>query len=306
MDTIPPLSLSHVQVREMLCGAADRLTSRFHLSYNMLLNCVRVETADIDMLIKNSFHTFQLQQARPDLEKRQREIVARLSSAELAIPNESLVVELRALLTQERVLRAQLQPYLTRPSAAVQFLQPGRLAHFGTPSIESRDRNKMKEGEENDGLPAEWGWGVVVSFRRHEVRGVKGAKSGDPLGDASEYEIDVMLRCEPGAAEGVEAGGNLEPARDPENAELHVLPLSLSDVEGLSSVRVSLPKDLRTPDSRHSVLKVLREVERRFPEGVPLLHPFDDLDIETDKELIAKLLRKLESVQVSPAMKARR
>jgi len=50
------------QVREMLKGEADRLTSRFHLSYNMLLNCVRVETADIDMLIKKSFYTFQLQQ----------------------------------------------------------------------------------------------------------------------------------------------------------------------------------------------------------------------------------------------------
>ena len=37
------------QVREMLTGAADELSSRFHLSYNMLLNCVRVETADIEV-----------------------------------------------------------------------------------------------------------------------------------------------------------------------------------------------------------------------------------------------------------------
>ena len=85
----------------MLCGAADRLTSRFHLSYNMLLNCVRVETADIEMLIQKSFYTFQLQQARPDLEKRQRELLALLSSADLAVPNESRVVELNALLVQE-------------------------------------------------------------------------------------------------------------------------------------------------------------------------------------------------------------
>jgi ATP-dependent RNA helicase DOB1 len=208
-------------------------------------------------------------------------------------------VELRALLTQERVLRAQLQPYLTQPKAAVQYLQPGRLAHFGVPSLGSQGHNKRQEGEEHDDLAAEWGWGVLVSYRRHEGRSVKNAKGGDPLGDASEYEIDVMLRCEPDAVEKVEVGGTPEPARDTENAELHIIQLSLSDVEALSSVRVSLPKDLRSTDSRHSVLKVLREVERRFPEGVPLLHPFDDLDIETDKELIAKLLRKLESVQVS-------
>ena len=29
------------KVREMLTGSADTLSSRFHLSYNMLLNCVR-------------------------------------------------------------------------------------------------------------------------------------------------------------------------------------------------------------------------------------------------------------------------
>jgi hypothetical protein len=282
----------------MLCGAADRLTSRFHLSYNMLLNCVRMEEADIDFLIKNSFHTFQLQQARPELERRQRELVALLSSAELAVPNESLVVELRALLLQERAVRAQLQPHLNRPKAAEQFLQPGRLARFGAPSTEGRGLRPIKAGQEGDGLPAEWGWGVLVSYRRLETKAAKGAKSDDPFGEASEYEVDVMLACEPDAAEMVEAGGLPEPARDLESAELHVLPLSLADVQTLSTVRVSLPKDLRTPDSRHSVLKVLREVKRRFPEGVPQLHPFDDLAIEEHKEEISKHLRKLESVQV--------
>ena len=45
------------KVREMLTGAADTLSSRFHLSYNMLLNCVRVETVDVEMLIRKSFCT---------------------------------------------------------------------------------------------------------------------------------------------------------------------------------------------------------------------------------------------------------
>ena len=31
------------QVKEMLRGDADKLSSKFHLSYNMLLNCTRVE-----------------------------------------------------------------------------------------------------------------------------------------------------------------------------------------------------------------------------------------------------------------------
>ena len=31
----------------MLTGKADVLSSKFHLGYNMLLNCVRVETVDV-------------------------------------------------------------------------------------------------------------------------------------------------------------------------------------------------------------------------------------------------------------------
>ena len=279
----------------MLCGAADRLTSRFHLSYNMLLNCVRVETADIEMLIQKSFYTFQLQQARPDLEKRQRELLALLSSADLAVPNESRVVELNALLVQERVLRAQLRPHVTRPSASVQFLQPGRLAQFGVPSNKATSLRDLQEGKSED--TAEWGWGVIISFKRHEARSGKSGKS-DPLGDASEYEVDVLLRCEPDALQAVDRGGSPEPARDSDNAEPHVVTLGLAEMESLSSVRVSLPKDLRSADGRYSVLKVLREVERRFPDGMPQLHPLEDLKIEKDKEAVAKLLRKLESVQV--------
>ena len=59
------------KVREMLRGEADSLSSRFHLSYNMLLNCVRVETVDVEMLIQKSFYTFQQQKALPGLRAEQ-------------------------------------------------------------------------------------------------------------------------------------------------------------------------------------------------------------------------------------------
>ena len=39
----------NAKVREMLTGAADELSSKFHLGYNMLLNCVRVETVDVEV-----------------------------------------------------------------------------------------------------------------------------------------------------------------------------------------------------------------------------------------------------------------
>ena len=41
-------------------GNADALLSAFHLGYNMILNCIRVETADVEVMIAKSFHKFQV------------------------------------------------------------------------------------------------------------------------------------------------------------------------------------------------------------------------------------------------------
>ena len=54
-------------------------------------------------------------------------------------------------------------------------------------------------------------------------------------------------------------------------AVCQVLTLCLTEVQSFSSVRVNLPKDIRTADARFSVMKILKEVERRFGEGVPTL-----------------------------------
>lgn len=45
-----------------------------------------------------------------------------------------------------------------------------------------------------------------------------------------------------------------------------------------------MPSDLRSKDNRQSVLKSIEEVERRFPDGLPLLDPIKDMGIK-DPEL---------------------
>jgi len=53
----------------ILYGQADPLFSTFHLGYNMLLNLLRVEDANPEYMIKQSFHQFQNEQAAPGLEE---------------------------------------------------------------------------------------------------------------------------------------------------------------------------------------------------------------------------------------------
>lgn len=55
-------------VAGMLYGEADALNSSYHISYNMLLNMLRVEDADPDFLVKSSFHQFQQEASAPALE----------------------------------------------------------------------------------------------------------------------------------------------------------------------------------------------------------------------------------------------
>jgi len=133
-----------------------------------------------------------------------------------------------------------------------------------------------------------------VSYKRLRPDKKEGKRGGDDLGTADQYHIDVLLRCDAGAEAAV---GEPAPARDEESAELHVLTLTLDRVDAFSKVKVSLPKDLRSSDGRHAVLKVLREVERRFADGVPELQHDEDLKVTTAAQEAAKLARRLEGVQ---------
>ncbi len=40
-----------------------------------------------------------------------------------------------------------------------------------------------------------------------------------------------------------------------------------------------MPKDLRSSDNKHSVKKSIVEVQKRFPDGLPMLDPVKDMHI---------------------------
>jgi ATP-dependent RNA helicase DOB1 len=70
--------------------------------------------------------------------------------------------------------------------------------------------------------------------------------------------------------------------------DLIVVPCSLDAIDGLSSIRVFVPKEVKSRESRTQLLKVLSEVDARFPTGIPLLDPIKDMAIkdESFKKLV--------------------
>ena len=50
-------------------------------------------------------------------------------------------------------------------------------------------------------------------------------------------------------------------------------------MESLSQLRVTIPKDLRSSQSRETAWKTVSEVQRRMPDGIPLLDPIESMNI---------------------------
>jgi ATP-dependent RNA helicase DOB1 len=69
---------------------------------------------------------------------------------------------------------------------------------------------------------------------------------------------------------------------------IQIVPVALGAIDSLSSLRIHIKKDLRGKEDRNMVRKSIQEVQKRFPDGVPLLDPVEHMNIrdETFKKLI--------------------
>ena len=60
---------SEIEIKKMLTGAATKLESQFRLTYNMILNLLRVEDLKVEDMLKRSFAEFHAQRCAPDEQK---------------------------------------------------------------------------------------------------------------------------------------------------------------------------------------------------------------------------------------------
>ncbi|EQC39969.1 hypothetical protein, variant [Saprolegnia diclina VS20] len=247
----------------ILYGQADPLFSSFHLGYNMLLNLLRVEDANPEYMIKQSFHQFQNEQAAPGLEDALARVLEEKDAIE--IPNEPEVAEYYYLSRSVAKYADDLRAIRNEPKYVVPFLNAGRLVKV-----------------HSTGAP--WDYGVIVNFE-------SGLKTNPDAAQASDTAtvVHVLLNCRAGVdkAEPEPAAPGSWTTRE---SEMKICPVPLARIDVLSSLRVYIPKDLRPLDARVAVAKSLAEVMRRFPQGVPLLDPIEDMAIDDVgfKKLVAK------------------
>ena len=79
--------------------------------------------------------------------------------------------------------------------------------------------------------------------------------------------------------------GGIQPCEPGHKGEPQVVPILLTAIEAFSLLRIFLPKDIRPQAARDTVWKSVLEVQRRFPDGIGLLDPVQNIGIKDEKFL---------------------
>ena len=261
--------------REIVRGEQDKLNSAFHLGYNMILNLMRVEGISPEFMLERCFYQFQNTASVSGLEKELQELEVQRSGLQIA--DEPLIKEYYDLRQQIATYTKDMQEVINHPNYSLPFMQSGRLV-------------KIKYGD------YDFGWGPVVAFsRRKAPHGQK-----EELRSQESFVLDVLLQvAEGGASNGAKFKNDLppgiKPAIDGERSTMQVVPVLLSCVDAISHIRIFLPDSLKSQDNRNLVRKSIDEVKRRFPDGIAILDPIENMGI-TDRSF-KNLLRKIETLE---------
>jgi ATP-dependent RNA helicase DOB1 len=189
--------------------------------------------------------------------------------ANMTISDEGTIREYYDLKTQLDQFSDDVRTVISHPKYSVPYLTPGRLLNI-----------KYKDFD--------FGWGVVVNCKKR-----KPAKNSEEISDHQSWVVDVLLKVADGPSVGTKTFGDLPPGVRPpkegEGFQMAVVPLLLNCIQSISHVRLHLPKDVQSAGSREVVRKKVDEVKKRFPDGIAVLDPIEDMGIKDDE--FKKLLR---------------
>uniref|UniRef100_A0A671T6N3 RNA helicase n=1 Tax=Sinocyclocheilus anshuiensis TaxID=1608454 RepID=A0A671T6N3_9TELE len=224
--------------KQLLKGSADPLNSAFHLTYNMVLNLLRVEEINPEYMLEKSFYQFQHYRAVPGVVEKMKKLEEGYNA--IRIPNEESVVTYYKIRQQLAKLGKEIEEFIHKPRYCLPFLQPGRLVRVKKEDLD-------------------FGWGIVVNFQKKT--NVKAA-----VGDAEPlFVVEVLLHCSKDSVKNAATDARIRE-------------------RGINSVYAHCLKC----DS-------LCEVQKRFPDGIPLLDPIDDMGIKDPA--LKKVIQKVEAFE---------
>ncbi|CBX92065.1 similar to ATP-dependent RNA helicase DOB1 [Plenodomus lingam JN3] len=258
--------------KEIVRGQQDNLNSAFHLGYNMILNLMRVEGISPEFMLERCFFQFQNTAGVSNLEKELQELEA--EKANIIITDEATVKDYYNLRQQLDTHTQDMRDVIMHPTHCLHFLQAGRLVKV-----------KFKDHD--------FGWGAVVAYTPRK------ANKGEVLPPQQSYVVDVLLAVASDTTFMPQAGDGLPPGVRPpapgDKGKMEVVPILLSCIESIGHLRVFLPNELKSTEQKNNVRKALGEVKKRFPDGIAILDPIENMQIKDDS--FKRLLRKIEVLE---------
>ena len=264
--------------KDILNGKADPLFSTFHLSYNMLVNLMRVEGIDPNYIIKRSFHQFQSERQVPQMKKKLKELYMEYKSFNNKYgfnSDEDKIKEVIDIQLQIEKYNEDIGKFVIQPENILPYLIPGRLI-------------KVKG----------WGWGICVNFTKKKIElSQRNKKTIHEIGDLNEkttemYFVDILLYVK----NTIDNDSKLIPGDMNKNdGLLGVIPIILNSVENVSSLKVNLSHDLKDKKILKGLEKLLSEILKRFKNNLPILDPIKDIGIKDEKLL--EIINKVENLQ---------
>ncbi|KAH8828403.1 rRNA-processing arch domain-containing protein [Flagelloscypha sp. PMI_526] len=162
-----------------------------------------------------------------------------------------------------------IEEQLKQMKADVIAVQPGRLVHVKHQSLD-------------------FGWGVIISFQKRLPPKNRPMPQAEQIPPNEQYVVDVLLNCATGTTIS-------RPDRFSQKGTAVIVPVLLSTIHGISHIRIYLPKDLRSDSQKETAWKSVHEVQRRFPNGITLLDPVENMGIKDEK--FKSLLKKIEVME---------
>lgn len=186
----------------------------------------------------------------------------------MTITDEPTVKDYHTLRQQLDSHTKDMRDVIMHPNYCMQYLQAGRVVKV-----------KFKDHD--------FGWGAIVNVIP------RAADRGEVLAPQHSYIAQVLLVVSsdtgfvPQTNDGLPPG--VRPPRLGEKGKMEVVPVLLSSIESIGHLRIFLPKEVKSSEAKSTVRKSLEEVKRRFPDGIAILDPIENMKITDDS--FKKLLR---------------
>ncbi len=269
----------------ILYGDPDPLNSSYRISYNMLLNLMRVEDVEPEFLLRASFHQFQKETEAPGLVVQAEALENEAASLELGPEDDTKLVKEYYQMDQQLLLtKSKISKIVQKPEYILKFLK-----------VAGRFLDISIDGEN-------FGWGILTSCKNKPGIG-SGGEAGKlaAMTNQPAYSLDVLLFCVDRHFDKIDQKEREQDAKDapvlwrgtvrhcrpvvdgiddPALISMRVFTVGLDNIERISSVRIFTPPALNSLESRKKVALSVKEVQKRFPDGPPLLDPINDLGID--------------------------